>query len=245
MNSKPLLTPKNLKRRSPQYSTSPDAPIQALRFIDEIDSYLWQASGNEEMVLENIPATLTKDLQIAWYRKLIASVSPRKLTIHDLREALLKDFDVDPKTQKQVLARYSGGHGEAKGGMIYLRSQPFKLVMNYIDEIEQLKEQLKARDKQAVEERETTETKWKSILSKMEICHSNNLNEKHAIIKGLRNQVEELKMTVKGLTVMLGEPDYSAKRNLEKAFEAFQHELSMSSSKLKTQLMKSIPRGMR
>lgn len=54
------------KRSCGKHYTSPASPIAALRFIDQIDFYLWQAAGNEAAVLEQLPATLANDLQVAW-----------------------------------------------------------------------------------------------------------------------------------------------------------------------------------
>jgi hypothetical protein len=54
------------KQPQGQHYTSPLSPIPALRFIDQIDFYLWQASGDETIVLNKISGTLKNELQVAW-----------------------------------------------------------------------------------------------------------------------------------------------------------------------------------
>lgn len=205
------------------HSTSPQSPIQALRFIDQLDFYLWQSSGNESVVLDSIlPTTLHTESQVAWYRKLVSSAAPRKLTLSDIRRALLKDFGVDSKTTRKVLTRYNDED--------YLRSQSFKLVMNYIDEIEGLKERIEKEDTAKILAR------WKRVLAKTEAKNAAAIREKEKEVAGLKRTVLELETAVRGLTSILGFPEEERGTLTERAFERYQEEVGDAAERFRAQL---------
>jgi len=179
------------KRHKPTISNNNHAAVDALRFIDQLDFYLWQASGDEQTVLSRIPSTLTNAQQVAWYNKLLASVSPRPLTLLDLRQALLADFGVDVKTARAVLAR-AGDAG-------YIHSLSFRVVLSYIDEIEAGKE----REAKLAADRDSAGRKWRRVLVKAEDRYKAELREKQKLVEALGRRIEELELAVKGLTAII------------------------------------------
>ncbi|KAI5820424.1 hypothetical protein BZA77DRAFT_349151 [Pyronema omphalodes] len=207
------------RRRRPflaKYFTSPTSPIAAIRFINQLDFYLYQAQGVESKVIEKLPATLQNELQLAWFNKLKTSVSPRQLTLHDLRLALLSDFGVDSQTTKLILSRYESGHP------LYLRSQSFKVIMNYMDEIDSLKSELQTHRLQGEEQRRELAEKWKRILHKTQTKQRMELEEEKKKVKDLESEICDLRLAVKGLTVMLGEKSEDRLGiRIEKAWEEF------------------------
>lgn len=70
MKSPPPPSPSSLHKRrrafQAKYFTSPTSPIAAIRFINQLDFYLYQAQGVESKVIEKLPAALHNDLQLAW-----------------------------------------------------------------------------------------------------------------------------------------------------------------------------------
>ncbi|CCX33348.1 Protein of unknown function [Pyronema omphalodes CBS 100304] len=220
MKSPPPPSPSSLHKRrrafQAKYFTSPTSPIAAIRFINQLDFYLYQAQGVESKVIEKLPAALHNDLQLAWFNKLKTSVSPRPLTLHDLRLALLSDFGVDPPTTRLLLSRYETGN------LPYLRSQSFKVTMNYLDEIESLKTDVSSLRLQGEEERRELAEKWKRILHKTQSKQRVELEEEKKRREGLEREVQDLRLAVKGLTIMLGEqPEEQTNRRLEMAWEEF------------------------
>lgn len=206
------------KRPKPTISNNNHAAVDALRFIDQIDFYLWQANNNEETVLFRIPSTLTNAQQVAWYNKLLTSISPRPLTLLDLRRALLTDFGVDAKTARTVLARYDDAG--------YIRSQGFKLVMSYIDEIEAAKE----REVKILADRDNADRKWKRVLVKAENRYKAELREKQRLVEALGRRVEELDLAVKGLTAIVVAKE---ERDIAAAWGKYEAELKAAGERFK------------
>ena len=186
------------------------------------------------------------------YNKLKASVHPRPLTIGVLRRALLHDFGVDAQTQRRVLSRYdgaaagSGGGSSSNGETAYLRSQTFKTVMHYLDEIAAAKVDLA----QAAADRATSAAKWKRVLTKAQLAHRQELARQQRRIDELLAEVDDLRLAVKGLTCMLscssaavpGElrAGGSGREGLEKAFERFQAEIEDSAARFQLVLVRAV-----
>lgn len=184
------------------------------------------------------------------YNKLKASVHPRPLTIGVLRRALLHDFGVDAQTQRRVLSRYDGAAAGSSGGSssngetAYLRSQTFKTVMHYLDEIAAAKVDLA----QAAVDRATSAAKWKRVLTKAQLAHRQDLARQQRRIDELLAEVDDLRLAVKGLTCMLscsgaaGElrAGGSGREGLEKAFERFQAEIEDSAARFRLVLVRAV-----
>jgi hypothetical protein len=94
--------------------------------------------------------------------------------------------------------------------------------MNYMDEIESLKSEISTLRLQGEEERRELAEKWKRILQKTQSKQRVELEEEKRKREGLDREVQDLRLAVKGLTIMLGEqPEEQTNRRLEKAWEEF------------------------
>ncbi|KAI5784652.1 hypothetical protein EDC01DRAFT_729600 [Geopyxis carbonaria] len=230
-------------RRTPSSGStlrSPNAPVHALRFIDQIDYYLWQASCDESAVLESIPSCFKTGPALNWYNNLVASKAPNKITVDSLRRALLEDFNVDAETKKVILSRYKSPDGTSTNHGYY-QSQSFKLVMSYLDEVENMKEQLKYRNRKAVEDRreiDHLEAKWKKRYLNKEGKYLADIKEKDKKLYGLETKVSEMEETIKGLTVMLSKSPPITSHDIEVSCAKFQEELLGSYKRFKDNILK-------
>lgn len=157
---------------------APNAPIDILRFIDQIDCSVWAASYSEDVILDSIGACFTSKSAIVWYKALENSKQPEKLNINDIRRALLRDFGVE--NWEMIMARYEPSTGSeryggdnyfpgGREGCEYYQTQEFKLRLSYLDEIEGLKDQIKFRNRRALEDvKRMGEMKraWESVVLK-------------------------------------------------------------------------------
>lgn len=168
-------TPSTSKPQIVPVEMTSSTPIDILRFIDQIDCSLWTATHSEDAILRSIGTCFSSRSAIAWYNALVNSTRPQKLTINDIRRALLKDFGVE--NWEIIMARYepstysrvgSGGSGAGlREGSGYYQTQEFKLRLSYLDEIEGLKDQIKFRNKRALDDGKKMnemERMWESIL---------------------------------------------------------------------------------
>lgn len=130
-------------------STVSTAAIDILRFVDQIDCYLWQLSGDEDLVIEAVKECFSEPLARSWFVRLVDLKKPRKVSLNDLRAGLFRDFGVDG-WEDIMESRY--GPGASRGeetqwaGAIYFHSQQFHLTLSYIDEVEKFKDLLKFRN---------------------------------------------------------------------------------------------------
>ena len=174
------------------------------------------------------------------YNELQASVHPRPLTIGMLRRALLHDFGVDAPTQRRVLSRYDGAVGGRETA--YLRSQTFKTVMHYLDEIAAAKADLA----QAAADRAAAAAKWKRVLTKAQLAHRQELARQQCRLDQLLAEVDDLRLAVKGLTCMLScsgaesGAGGSGREGLEEAFERFQAEIEDSAARFRLVLVRAV-----
>jgi primosomal protein N' len=133
-----------------------------------------------------------------------------------------------------VLSRYEGGD------LQYLKGQSFKLVMNYLDEIEALKEEAGKVKESGMREKEEAVTKWKRLVMKAQVKHKAEIEKETIVISGLKEEIEDLKLTVKGLTCMLGEPELKRGQSLQKAYERHREEVQKSAERFKMVLMQAV-----
>ncbi|KAF8243972.1 hypothetical protein K440DRAFT_610891, partial [Wilcoxina mikolae CBS 423.85] len=112
--------------------------------------------------------------------------------------------------------------------------------MNYIDEIEALKEEVGKVKEGGVREKEEAVAKWKRLVMKAQVKHKAEIEKEKKVVSGLKNEIEDLKLTVKGLTSMLGEPELKRGHNLEKAFERYQDEVKRSGERFKMVLVQAV-----
>lgn len=136
-------------------------PTDILRFLDQIDISLWATTSSypqdDPAIVDFIVSSLNSEPALTWYRSLDQR---KKLTVNTLRLALLKDFGVE--NWEAIMARYENAN-------IYYNSQEFKLQLSYLDEIEGLKDQIKFRNKSALEVRKRIndmESMWGEIVAR-------------------------------------------------------------------------------
>lgn len=210
------------------------APVDILRFIDQIDCSVWAATHNEDVVLDSIGACFTSKSAIVWYKALENSKRPQKLTINDIRRALLRDFGVE--NWEMVMARYNpspsaGGNRYPSGGREgcgYYQTQEFKLKLSYLDEIEGLKDQIKFRNRRALEDgKKMSEMKrtWESIVSKKD----RTIERLEIVVKGFEKEASDLRSGKAACRDGPEEAFQRFERSIEKARDILSQDLGIRS----------------
>ncbi|PWW78966.1 hypothetical protein C7212DRAFT_309484 [Tuber magnatum] len=144
----------------PDISGSPgvltaESKIRVIRFIDEIDRWYVQNKGDEAVVMVKIRARLKGDRSEAWLKSLTTYRST-PLTVNKIRQRLLKDFRVE-KWKELMELRYGEGASHedgqsylsvADGGRMpeYFLGSEFKLKLDYMEDIEKFREQVKSKN---------------------------------------------------------------------------------------------------
>lgn len=213
------------------------APVDILRFIDQIDCSVWAATHSEDVIIDSISACFTSKSAIVWYKALENSKRPHKLTINDIRRGLLKDFGVE--NWETVMARYDPSPGaERHGGdryypgrrerCGYYQTQEFKLRLSYLDEIEGLKDQIKFRNRRALEDgKRMSEMKrtWESIVSKK----NKTIEQLEIAAKGFEKEAGDLGSEFIGKQSGSEEAFQRFERSIEKARERLKQDLGIQS----------------
>lgn len=213
------------------------APVDILRFIDQIDCSVWAATHNEDVIIDSIGAYFTSNPAVVWYKALENSKRPHKLTINDIRRGLLKDFGVE--NWEMVMTRYdpSPGIGKYGGdryypggrkGCGYYQTQEFKLKLSYLDEIEGLKDQIKFRNRRALEDgKRMSEMKrtWESIVSKK----NKTIEQLEIMAKGFEKEAGDLRSESIGKQSGSEEAFQRFERSIEKARERLRQDLGIQS----------------
>ncbi|KAG0639579.1 hypothetical protein HOY80DRAFT_78259 [Tuber brumale] len=140
---------------NPSGTLTVESKIRVIRLIDEIDRWYVQSRGDEGIVLEKIKDRLNSDSSEAWLKSL-ATYLLVPVTVNKIRQKLFRDFHVE-KWKELMELRYGEGasHEEgqlylsvADGGRMpeYFFGSEFKLKLDYIEDIEKLREQVKAKN---------------------------------------------------------------------------------------------------
>lgn len=212
---------------------APNTPVDILRFIDQIDCSVWAATYSEDVLLDSIGSCFTSKSAIVWYKALENSKRPEKLTINDIRRALLKDFGVE--NWEMIMARYEpstsaekyGGdryYSGGREGCDYYQTQEFKLRLSYLDEIEGLKDQIKFRNRRALEDgKRMGEMKrtWEGIVSK-----KNRTIEQLA--REFGKEAGDLRLEPEG--------EETSRSGPEEAFQRFEKSIEKAKERLKQDL---------
>lgn len=222
---------------------APNAPIDILRFIDQIDCSVWAATHSEDVILDSIGACFTSKSAIVWYKALENSKQPEKLNINDIRRALLRDFGVE--NWEMIMARYEPSTGSeryggdsyfpgGREGCEYYQTQEFKLRLSYLDEIEGLKDQIKFRNRRALEDvKRMGEMKraWESVVSK-----------KNRTIEQLETMAREFEEETGNL---ISDPEGKTTNRIEseEAFQRFEKSIDKARERLKQDLGIQSPEG--
>lgn len=213
------------------------APADILRFIDQIDCSVWASTHSEDVIIESISACFTSKSEIVWYKALENSKRPHKLTINDIRRGLLKDFGVE--NWETVMARYDPRPGAEKyggdryypggrEGCGYYQTQEFKLRLSYLDEIEGLKDQIKFRNRRALEDgKRMSEMKrtWESIISKKD----KTIEQLEIAVKGFEKEAGDLRSESIGKQSGSEEAFQRFEKSIEKARERLKQDLGIQS----------------
>lgn len=233
-NSSPY--PSNYKPQIVPAEMITSAPIDILRFIDQIDCSLWAATHSEDVILNSIGACFTSKSAAAWYNGLLNSKQPQKPTINDIRRALLKDFGVE--NWEKIMARYepcvaagSRDGGPSRGeGYEYYQTQEFKLRLSYLDEIEGLKDQIKFRNKRALNDGKKMnemEKMWEDILSKK----NGKIEQLEIVAREFEKEAGDLRAQAKGK-----EKTAAGLSGSEEAFRRFEKSIEEARERLRRDL---------
>ncbi|CUS09380.1 unnamed protein product [Tuber aestivum] len=140
----------------PAGALTADSRIRAIRLIDEIDRWYVQNRGDEAAVIGKIKGRLKGDRSEAWLKSLTTR-NPNPLTVNKIRQRLFKDFRVE-KWKELMELRYGEGASHegqsylsvANGGRMpeYFFGREFKLKLDYIEDIEKLREQVRAKNRE-------------------------------------------------------------------------------------------------
>lgn len=213
-----------------------NTPVDILRFIDQIDCSVWAATYSEDVLLDSIGACFTSKSAIVWYKALENSKRPEKLTINDIRRALLKDFGVE--NWEMIMARYEpstsaekyGGdryYPSGREGCDYYQTQEFKLRLSYLDEIEGLKDQIKFRNRRALEDgKRMGEMKrtWESIVSKKD----RTIEQLEIVAREFGKEAGDLRLESEG--------EKTNRNGSEEAFQRFEKSIEKAKERLKQDL---------
>lgn len=214
---------------------APNAPIDILRFIDQIDCSVWASTYSEDVILDSIGACFTSKSAIVWYKALENSKRPEKLNINDIRRALLRDFGVE--NWEMIMARYEPSTGYFPGGREgceYYQTQEFKLRLSYLDEIEGLKDQIKFRNRRALEDvKRMGEMKraWESVVSKKD----RTIEQLETMAREFEREAGNLRPDSEGKITHRIEP--------EEAFQRFEKSIDKAKERLKQDLGIQSPEG--
>lgn len=214
----------------------PNAPVDILRFIDQIDCSVWAATYSEDVILDSISACFTSKSAIVWYKALENSKRPEKLTINDIRRALLKGFGVE--NWEMIMARYEpstsaekyGGDRHYPGGREgcdYYQTQEFKLRLSYLDEIEGLKDQIKFRNRRALlDGKRMGEMKrtWESIVSKK----NRTIEQLEIVAREFEKEAGDLRLE--------SDEKATSRSGSEEAFQRFEKSIEKAKERLKQDL---------
>ncbi|RPB05080.1 hypothetical protein L873DRAFT_1840071 [Choiromyces venosus 120613-1] len=132
-----------------------EVQLQIIRLIDEIDRWYFLDNGNEETVIEKIKERLKGGASEAWLKSL-AMCPLFPVTVNTIRQRLFQEFHVEGWKELMEL-RYGVGASE-EDGLIYASVEDggrmpeyyfgseFKMKLGYLEDIEKLRDQVKARN---------------------------------------------------------------------------------------------------